>query len=146
MPQHEYEDEDIYYENELDDSKEDINRKNEDTFTKVQRRKKNKNKIEIGENEYIFASKCQGTYIVDATTGYKSSHRVGSLDENLFFSVIDSRAVDKIQEPLVFYFDSPEQCEHVFSKNFKNFKISQKTKENWHKKYLLEKNRKINKN
>jgi hypothetical protein len=154
MPTEEYmDDSDIYYEDELDNmnniSSESSNKN--DTFTKVQRQNKKKNILVLGEDEYgnercIFCSKGQGTYICNATTGYKTSYKVGSHDEDLFFSMIDSRSCDKIKEPIIFYFDSPEQCERLFSNHFKNFHISQKTKELWHKKFLLAKNRIINKN
>jgi hypothetical protein len=138
---------DIYFEDELDDMSNvssESSKKN-DRFTKVQRRNKKKNKVVIGHDEYgnercIFSSKVPGTYIYSATTGHRTNYKVGSSDEDLFFSVIDSIASDKNKEPIFFYFDSPEQIERVME-----IRISQKTKELWHKKFLLAKNRIINK-
>jgi|694.fasta_scaffold22106_2 hypothetical protein len=119
-------------------------RKNEDTFTKVQKRNKRKNRVVIGQDEYgndkcIYGSKGQGTHIYSATSGYTTTYKVGSFNEHLFFSVIDSRACDTIKEPITFYFDSPEQFERVMECS-----ISQKTKEVWHKKFLISKNRIVN--
>ena len=155
MEEHEYIDEDdMYYEDkhdELSKSSLEMLKKNEDTFTKVQRRNKRKNKIVIGKDEYgndkcIFGSKGQGTYIHSATTGHKTSYKVGSCNEKLFFSVIDSRAYDKIKEPITFYFDSPEQFERVIGNNLVGGTISQKNKEVWHNNFLSAKHRMINKN
>jgi hypothetical protein len=156
MPVEEYEydnEGDVYFEDDVDNvsrASSDFLRKNEDTFTKVQRRNKKKNKLVVGKDEYgnekcIFGSKGHETYIHSATTGYPTSYKVGSLNEDLFFSVIDSRAYDKIKEPIVFYFDSPEQFERVMSDYLVGGTISQKTKEVWHKKFLVAKNRMINK-
>jgi hypothetical protein len=156
MPAEEYEYNDegyVYFEDENDNvsrTSSDILRKNEDTFTKVERRNKKKNRLVVGKDEYgnekcIFGSKGQGTYIISATTGYPTSYKVGSSSEDLFFSVIDSRAHDKIKEPIVFYFDSPEQFERVMSDYLVGGTISQKTKEVWHKKFLVAKNRIVNK-
>ena len=151
MPTEEYEYDDGYYENELDnvsDVSSETLKKN-DTFTKVQRRNKKKNRVVLGEDEYgnercIFGSKGQGTCIYSATTGHRTNYNVGSSDEDLFFSVIDSRACDKIKEPIFFYFDSPEQVERVMGNHFKDFRISQKTKELWHKNFFNAKQRIIN--
>lgn len=156
MPVEEYDyndDRDNYYEDESDNmsriSSDSLN-KNEDTFTKVQRRNKNKNKLVISNDKYgnekcIFGSKGVGTYIYSATTGHQTNYRVGSSDENLFFSVVDSRAYDKIKEPIVFYFDSPEQFERIMEDRLIGGTISQKTKEAWHNKFLATKHRLVNK-
>jgi hypothetical protein len=149
MPTEEYEyDNGDVYENDLDNISEisSVLSKKNDTYTKVQKRNKKKNRVVLGEDEYgnercIFGSKGQGTYIYSATTGHKTSYKVGSLDEDLFFSVIDSRACDKIKEPIFFYFDSPEQVERIMGNHFKNFTISQKTKEAWHRKFFNAKQR-----
>lgn len=147
MPTEEYEYNDVYYEGELDNMSEMSSKKN-DTFTKIQQKNKKKNKVVIGYDDYgnercIFGSRGQGTYIHSATTGHRTNYKVGSPDENLFFSVIDSRACDKNKEPIFFYFDSPEQVERVMGKNFY---ISQKTKEEWHKNFIISKQRIINRN
>jgi hypothetical protein len=150
--EYEYDNVDVYYEYELDNVSNvssELSKRN-DTFTKVQKRNKKKNRVVLGEDEYgnercIFGSKGQGTYIYSATTGHRTNYKVGSLDEDLFFSVIDSRACDKIKEPIFFYFDSPEQVERVMSNHFKDFHISKKTKEAWHKKFIVAKRRNDNK-
>ena len=150
MPTEEYEYNDVYYEGELDNMNDILSKKN-DTFTKIQLKNQKKNKVVIGHDDYgnercIFGSRGQGTYIHNATTGYRTNYKVGSPDENLFFSVIDSRARDKNKEPIFFYFDSPEQVERVMGNHFKNFYISQKTKEEWHKNFIISKQRIINRN
>jgi hypothetical protein len=149
MPTEEYTytDDDNFYEDFVDNQSKvscEALRKNEDTFLKVQRRNKRKNRVVIGRDEYgndkcIYGSKGQGTYIYSATSGYITTYKVGTANENLFFSVIDSRAIDTIKEPITFYFDSPEQFERVMECS-----ISQKTKEVWHKKFLISKNRIVN--
>lgn len=156
MPTEEYEyidDGNVYFEDDLDNVSRkscDSLKKNEDTFTKVQRRNKKKNKLVIGKDEYgnekcIFGSKGPGTYIHSATTGHRTFYKVGSLNEHLFFSVVDSRAYDKIKEPVVFYFDSPEQFERVMGNHLVDGSVSQKTKEKWHNKFLVSKNKLVNK-
>jgi hypothetical protein len=157
MPSLEYLYDDNVYENEIS-----VNNDNE--FTKIQRKRKNgqpffendecgngkintkKNKLFIGKDEnerelYIYGSKGQGNYIYSATSGYKTNYKVGSLDEDLFFSVIDSRANDTIKEPITFYFDSPEQFERLL-----NCSVSQECKEKWHNKFLIARNRVVNSN
>lgn len=125
-------------------------------FTKVQRKRKNKlsplesdeevhrktttlfvGKDEFNNDKYIFGSNGQGSYIYSATAGYRNIHKVGSSDENLYFSVVDSRAYDKCKEPLTFYFNSPEQFERVMNVKVKN-------KSAWHQKFFNAKNRIIN--
>ena len=48
--------------------------------------------------------------IRNAVTGHYTPHLVGSLDEDLYFSVIDARGLST-KGRLVFYYDSPEQYE-----------------------------------
>lgn len=156
MPSLEYLYDDNVYEN-------DILTDGENGFTKVNRKNKKgkaffendecgngkvnpkKNIVFIGKDEsekdvYIFGSKGRGTYIYSAVSGYRTTYKVGSLDEDLFFSVIDSRAHDTIKEPITFYFDSPEQFERLM-----NCSIPQSDKEKWHNKFLIARNRLINK-
>lgn len=90
-------------------------------------------------NVYLYASKGQGSTIVDAITGMQiPNHRVGSIYENLHFSLVDSRANDKEKEPHTFYFDSPSQYESFMHNNLPEMKvrISAKTKQLWHSKKL----------
>ena len=143
MPTLDYDD--MYLDNYLDNVSETSIESNGDVYYKVQKRNKTKNKCKLENDTYIYGSRGIGTYIVDAVSGLKTPYKVGSFDENLFFSIVDSRANDFVQEPLFFYFYSPEQCERVFLDNKMSINISQKMYENWHKKYLLAKNRNINK-
>jgi len=120
------------------------------SFTEVKNKnnKNNKNlnnkyKISIGLDNYgndihIYASKGQGTFIRHATNGNKTEYKVGSSDENLFFSVIDSRSSSQEKDPLIFYFDTPEQFENIMKNKII---ISTETKKRWHDKYLKSKNR-----
>lgn len=157
MPAEEYEyNDDIYYDETHDEmSRASRESQRNNTFGKVQRRYKKKNKIVIGTDEYgndecIFASRGQGNYICSATSGYQTLYKVGSPNENLFFSVIDSsrlfdrRSGEYAKEPCTFYFDSPEQFERVMGKYLAGGSVSQKSKEEWHKKYLIAKNRIVN--
>jgi len=48
--------------------------------------------------------------IRNAVTGHYTPHLVGSVDEDLYFSVIDARSLSN-KGRLVFYYDSPEQYE-----------------------------------
>jgi hypothetical protein len=146
MPTEEYEYDNFYYEGEVDEMS-DVSSKKNNTFIKIKQKNK-KNKVVIGYDDYgnetcIFGSRGQGTYIHSATTGHRTNYKVGSSDENLFFSVIDSRSCDKNKEPIFFYFDSPEQVERVMGKKCV---ISQKTKEGWHKKFIITKQHIINRN
>ena len=150
MPTEEYEYDNVYCEGEIDDMS-NISLKKNNAFTEIQQKNKKKNKVVLGRDDYgnercIFGSRGQGTYIHSATTGHRTNYKVGSTDEKLFFSVIDTRACDKNKEPLFFYFDSPEQVERVVGNHFKNFYISQKTKEEWHKKFIIAKQHVINRN
>lgn len=49
-------------------------------------------------------------HIRNAVTGHYTPHFVGSTDEDLYFSVIDSRGLST-KGHLVFYYESPEQYE-----------------------------------
>ena len=84
----------------------------------VNKEGKNKTKIEAYSTSFI-----PGTMIRDAITGHRySQYRVGSNREDLFFKVREvTGQFDK--EPLLLYYDSPEQYErhmdHVVSNTIK---------------------------
>lgn len=59
-----------------------------------------------------YGSGQQGTLIRNAVTGFKYNSTVGSADEDLFFKVADARGRDGRKEPLMLYYDSPEQYEN----------------------------------
>ena len=112
-------------------------------FHKVE--KVRKNKVLIGnkedddnENNYIYNSSNRGgSFIFNAVTGYKTNFLVGTREEDYFFSVIDSSGRDKNKNPLVFFFESPEQYERIMRLNYPKFELSKKTIQNWHKKQML---------
>ena len=56
-----------------------------------------------------YGSGCQGTRIINAVTGTKYNIKVGSAEENIFFKVTDSSGINGRNEPLMIYYDSPEQ-------------------------------------
>ena len=73
-----------------------------------------------------YGSGSQGSRIVNAVTGNKYNIKVGSAKENLLFKVIDATGFNGRKEPLMLYYDSPEQYEqHYFTT------ISPDTKQQW---------------
>jgi len=67
-----------------------------------------------------------GSRIRNAVTGQYYPYVVGNLDEDVLFKVIDAVARDGRKDPLMLYYDSPEQYEdHQF------VTVSQKIKEKW---------------
>ena len=79
-----------------------------------------------------YGSGCQGTRIINAVTGTKYNIKVGSAEENLFFKVTDSSGINGRNEPLMLYYDSPEQYENHYFTN-----VSQDTKQQWIQRSLL---------
>jgi hypothetical protein len=73
-----------------------------------------------------FGSGGQGTRIINAVTGNKYNIKVGSAEENLFFKVTDSTGFNGRNEPLMLYYDSPEQYENHYFTN-----VSQDAKKQW---------------
>lgn len=73
-----------------------------------------------------FGSGGQGTSIINAVTGNKYNIKVGSAEENLFFKVTDSTGFNGRNEPLMLYYDSPEQYENHYFTN-----VSQEAKKQW---------------
>lgn len=88
---------------------------------------------DYGINIFIHPSKGQGTYIIDGATGLKTPHKVGSRYEDLYFSVIDARGSLKLDYPLTYFFNSPEQYEKLMQGKVC---ISTETKNKWHKRQL----------
>jgi hypothetical protein len=123
-------------------------RQGDDEFTQYHKKNRNDNRNkndffvrrdENGTDEYIFSSKCQGTYIRSATNGIMTYHKVGSPNENLYFSVIDSTGFNRSKEPKVFYFDSPEQFERIMESRLDSH-VCTSVKKNWVEKYVKTKN------
>ena len=70
----------------------------------------------------------QGSKIKNAVTGsyYGNNITVGSTNEDLFFKVIDSSGRNGRQNPLMLYYDTPQQYEnHHFTK------VSENVKQRW---------------
>ena len=78
--------------------------------------------------EFYSTNMNPGRLIRHAVSGYKMPHRVGTVDEDLYYSVILSDGTYG-QTPLVLFFDSPEQYERTFF-----VELSQQTKANWESK------------
>ncbi len=89
------------------------------------------NKITI-EN---YGSGSQGTLIRNAITGNKYNIAVGHINENMLFKVIDSTGRYGRKEPLILYYDSPEQYE-----NHHFVTISPEIKKRWHEKNMSTRN------
>jgi hypothetical protein len=78
-----------------------------------------------------WGSGAHGTLIKNAVTGVKYDVVVGSEDEDLLFRVTDSTARKGRREPVILYYDSPEQYEnHHFTK------LSQEIKQRWNKRSM----------
>jgi len=83
-----------------------------------------------------YGSGCQGSNIINAVTGNKYNVKVGSAEENLFFKVTDSTGFNGRNEPLILFYDSPEQYEnHYFTY------VSPDTKQKWMQRSLLFQNK-----
>lgn len=82
-------------------------------------------------NIELYGSGSTGNRIRNAVTGVKYNFMVGSSYEDLFFKVTDSTGRSGRRDPLILYYDSPEQYEnHQFTN------ISTEIKQKWHKKFL----------
>ena len=73
-----------------------------------------------------YGSGSYGSRIRNAVTGVRYNFIVGTAEQDLFFKVIDSTGRNGRKEPLMLYYDSPEQYEnHHFTT------ISQEVKQQW---------------
>jgi hypothetical protein len=78
-----------------------------------------------------FGSGSHGTWIRNAVTGVRYNIHVGSADEDIFFKVTDSTGRNGRKEPVMLYYDSPEQYEnHHFTS------VSTEVKQKWYKRHL----------
>lgn len=71
------------------------------------------------------------TLIRNAVTGARYDILVGCTDEDILFKVTDSTGRNSRREPLMLYYDTPEQYE-----NHQLTKVSTEVKQNWLKKSL----------
>ena len=78
-----------------------------------------------------FGSGQIGTRIRNAVTGMRYTNLVGSIDEDLFFKVIDPTGRKGRKEPLILFYDTPEQYE-----NHHYTTLQQNVKERWYEKCL----------
>lgn len=72
-----------------------------------------------------------GSHIRNAVSGHRTPHLVGSKDEDLYFSVIESSGINGRNEGVRLFYDSPEQFESHF-----RIILNQEIKERWHNKFL----------
>jgi hypothetical protein len=73
-----------------------------------------------------FGTGLHGSRIRNAVTGAYYDSIVGTADEDLFFKVVDSTGHKGRKEPLMLYYDSPEQYErHHYTS------VSHNVKQNW---------------
>lgn len=85
-----------------------------------------------------YGSGQQGSRIRNAVTGEKYSHSelVGSKFEDLYFKVIESTGRFNRRDPLILFYDTPDQYEnHHFTT------VNPLTKEKWYEKCLATRNR-----
>jgi hypothetical protein len=124
---------DEHLENASDLSVDSNNRQKVNDFVNDNRRFKVKRINNEGrmKNVEIFASGPTDYTIRNAVSGFKyEGHKVGTLDEDLYFKVAFSTGEAKFESPTLFY-DSPEQFEnHLFQE------LPQSNKEKWHNKML----------
>ena len=74
----------------------------------------------------LFGSGDTGTKIRNAVTGAKTPYLVGSLNEDLFFKVMDASGNKGRRDSLLLFYDSPEQYE-----NHNFIILDQNIKESW---------------
>ena len=78
-----------------------------------------------------YGSGSHGTFIRNAVTGARYNIPVGSAEEDILFKVNDSTGRDGRREPVMLYYDSPEQYEnHHFTS------VSTEVKQKWYKRHL----------
>lgn len=78
-----------------------------------------------------YGSGSSGTLIRNAITGARYNISVGSADEDILFKVCDATGPDGRNEPLILYYDTPEQFEnHHFTT------VSPIIKQNWYKRSM----------
>lgn len=76
----------------------------------------------------LYGSGSSGTRVRNAVTGATYNIIVGSRNEEIFFKVIDSTGRNRRREPLMLYYDSPEQYEnHQFTT------VNPDIKQKWHR-------------
>lgn len=103
-------------------------------FIELKRTNKNGQNKKIG----CFTTGLQGSSIRDAITGvYNYKHKVGSFDQDLYFSVIIATGETSSREPIILYYESPEQYEKHFF-----LELDKQTKDKWAEKNLIARKKK----
>ena len=78
-----------------------------------------------------YGSRSPGTLIRNAVTGVRYNINVGSADEDILFKVCEATGRNGRKEPLMLYYDSPEQYEnHQFTT------VSPDVKQRWYKRSM----------
>ena len=124
-----YHDYDNDYENDITDCKKQSNpafQKLNNNYDKVNITFKIDGKTNTRISIKNYGSGSQGSHIVNSVTGNKYNIKVGSAKENIFFKVIDATGFNGRKEPLMLYYDSPEQYEQHYFTN-----VSPDTKKQW---------------
>ena len=75
------------------------------------------------KKKYYKSATCVGAYIVDAETGQVTKHKVGSLDEVRYFTIM----INEGKEGVKLFYTSPEQYE-----SHRNVSIDDNIKIEWH--------------
>ena len=126
-----------------DDWAEERRQEKESELKAIKKLDKNYEKFKVELNGNLitienYGSGSHGTWIRNAVTSSKYNIKVGSKDEDILFKVSDTSRNRK--DPLLLYYDTPEQFE-----NHHLTRVSQQVKSNWNKK-SLEAERRILKN
>ena len=79
-----------------------------------------------------YGSGQQGSRIRNAVTGERYPHLVGSKNEDLYFKVIDSTGRSGRRNPIILFYDTPEQYE-----NHHFITVGPDVKEIWYEKCLF---------
>jgi hypothetical protein len=78
-----------------------------------------------------YGSRLSRTFARNAVTGVRYNICVGSADEDILFKVCEATGRNGRKDPLMLYYDSPEQYEnHQFTS------VSSDIKQMWNKRYL----------
>lgn len=95
-------------------------------FYELKRVNKNGQAKKVG----CFITGLQGSSIRNAITGiYNYKHKVGTFDQDLYFSVVIATGETDNKEPIILYYDSPEQYEKHFFVD-----LDKETKNKWSEK------------
>lgn len=89
--------------------------------------------------EFYATRNIPGTRIRNAATGNTERHRCGSIYENLYYKVCHATGEFGNKDPLILFYDTPEQYERHW-----NVRLSQENKDQWQVKYVEAQRRFLN--